>query len=198
MAERAITALPGTNPESDAEDPDGREDPMTAPVPPPADGADVAGVTPPTSADGDRPMGATAGPGRTLKLVATLTPTTQGGYQAVLAAGAEGCDPRLQMVAVAGLMDALDALARLTADAEARWQTTPRYPASLVRPTTRAVAAQAIPQPPASSDTARPSTAGTYSSADARNAAGPLAQDAPTHDATPVSHRRGNQLALFT
>lgn len=65
---------------------------------------------------------------RTLKLVVTLQPIDGAGYGALLALGADGCDPLFRSVAVADLPAALDEVPALAAEAETRWQAQPRYP----------------------------------------------------------------------
>jgi hypothetical protein len=71
-----------------------------------------------------------------VKLVIRLHPDASAGYRALLALGADGCDPELRAAAVPDLLAALDEVPSLLADAEARWHTRPRYP-TLPRPTTR-------------------------------------------------------------
>ena len=72
-------------------------------------------------------------PHRALKLVVTLQPSDAGGYRAVLAVGADGCDPLLRCVEGESLASILAAVPTLVAEAEARWQVQPRYPA--IKPT---------------------------------------------------------------
>ena len=79
------------------------------------------------------PAAASEAPRRALKLVLSLQPATGSeapGYRALLAVGAEGCDPLFRSVEVAGLPAALAEVPALVADAEARWQTQPHYPAT--------------------------------------------------------------------
>ena len=71
-----------------------------------------------------------------VKLVIRLHPDASAGYRALLALGADGCDPELRAAAVPDLLAALDEVPALLADAEARWHARPRYP-PLPRPTTR-------------------------------------------------------------
>jgi hypothetical protein len=78
-------------------------------------------------------MEATESSRRSLKLVLTLTPTQTVGYRALLALGADGCDPVLRSVEVADLPAAFQEIAALVAAAEARWQIQPRNPASTKR-----------------------------------------------------------------
>lgn len=82
-----------------------------------------------------------------VKLVIRLHPDASAGYRALLALGADGCDPELRAVAVPDLLAALDEVPALLANAEARWHTRPRYP-PLPRPVTRhgpAIAGRAQP-----------------------------------------------------
>lgn len=67
-------------------------------------------------------------PRRTLKLVVTLQPSDAHGYHAVLAVGADGCDPLLRCVEGESLDAVLDAAPDLVAEAEACWRVQPRYP----------------------------------------------------------------------
>jgi len=67
-------------------------------------------------------------PRRALKLVVTLRLDTNDGVVAVLGLGAEGCDPLLRVAPVEDLLAALEDVPALLAEAEARWQVTPRYP----------------------------------------------------------------------
>jgi hypothetical protein len=66
-------------------------------------------------------------PPRDVKLVVFLRPTGAG-FQACLAAGAEGCDPELRVAEVPDLPAALAALAELAVAAETRWRVQRRYP----------------------------------------------------------------------
>lgn len=85
---------------------------------------------------------------RSLKLVITLRPVLSGespgkgaietgggpdgpAYHAVLAVGADGCDPLIRPAGAAGLAAVLAEIPALVADAEARWQTDPRYPSTV-------------------------------------------------------------------
>ena len=65
--------------------------------------------------------------GRTVKLVAVLRPSDTG-FQAQLAAGADGCDPELRVVHVPDVSGALAGLREVLFTAQNRWQTQPRYP----------------------------------------------------------------------
>lgn len=103
---------------------------------------------------------------RALKLVLHLQPIGAAGYRAFLALGADGCDPLLRFTEVADLAAALDEVPGLVAEAEARWQAQPRYPASTkARPATapsRAKVAQSRPvasegdEPAGDASTAKP------------------------------------------
>ena len=109
-----------------------------APPRQPADGA-RAGTVEAT----DEPPGtgvAAAGPAapaprRSLKLVVTLRPVGGAGYRALLALGADGCDPLLRSAEAGDLQGALDEVPALVAEAEDRWQTHPRNP--MARPAPR-------------------------------------------------------------
>jgi len=78
----------------------------------------------------DEPETAAAVRPRSLKIVLTLQPEDAKGYRAMLAVGAEGCDPVLRSVAVADIAEAVDQMPALVAEAEARWQLQPRYAAT--------------------------------------------------------------------
>ena len=66
---------------------------------------------------------------RACKIVVTLQPSDADAYRAVLAVGADGCDPLLRRVEGESLEAILTAVPDLVAEAEARWQVQPRYPA---------------------------------------------------------------------
>ncbi len=100
---------------------------------------------PPTALDGEMPesqetvpapgdamcSGASCAdaPRRALKLVLTLKPGDgPRTVHVVMAIGAEGCDPLLRSEKVEDLQAALDLVPGLLAEAEARWQSQPRYP----------------------------------------------------------------------
>src|SRR5581483_4357541 len=76
----------------------------------------AAGTTPPSDGPATEPQ---AGARRALKFVVTLQPDPVGSYRAVLAAGADGCDPLLRTLTVQDLAAALTELARLATTAEA-------------------------------------------------------------------------------
>lgn len=127
--------------------------------PPPGEGASttVPKAEAVSDATGDRRRG--------LKLVVTLEPTGDAGYRAVLALGADGCDPSFRTAAVDGLPAALDEVPALLADAEARWQEQPRYPTlpassrssrSAAAADRAATAAAPAPAPPPEPPTERP------------------------------------------
>lgn len=67
---------------------------------------------------------------RALKLVLTLRPAESAGYHALVAVGSDACDPLLRSVDVVDVPAALQEVASLAAEAEARWQTLPRNPSS--------------------------------------------------------------------
>jgi len=89
---------------------------------------------------------------RLLKLVVTVSRDGDGGHRAVLALGRDGCDPLLRVIEAGELEDALQVVPELLAEAEARWQLQPRYPA--VAPTTPVANRSArTPSPQASTAT---------------------------------------------
>ena len=65
---------------------------------------------------------------RGLKLVATLQPAEGSTYRAILALGADGCDPLLRCLEAETLPAILAAVPALLTEAEARWVVQPRYP----------------------------------------------------------------------
>ena len=65
---------------------------------------------------------------RGLKLVATLQPAEGSTYRAILALGADGCDPLLRCLEAETLPAILAAVPALLTEAEARWAVQPRYP----------------------------------------------------------------------
>lgn len=67
---------------------------------------------------------------RVLKLVVTLQPIEGSTYRAILALGADGCDPLLRCLEAETLPAILAAVPALLTDAEARWAVQPRYPAT--------------------------------------------------------------------
>jgi hypothetical protein len=143
--------------------------------------ADGEESTPPEDAEGEgeeRPTAAEGPPEprprRSLKVVLTLQPQNDTGYQAVLALGADGCDPILRSIEVADLAGAWAELPALLAEAEDRWENQPRYPAAAPAKTTRVAPARAA---------AKPETA---------PAEGGPSSPAPASESTP-----SDQLALF-
>jgi hypothetical protein len=86
-------------------------------------------------------------PRRSLKVVLTLQPQDGTGYQALLALGADGCDPILRSIVVADLAGAWAELPALLMEAEDRWENQPRYPAALPAKTTRAAPPRAAAKP---------------------------------------------------
>ncbi len=69
-------------------------------------------------------------PRRALKLVITVSAGDAEGQRAVLALGSEGCDPVLRVIEPGGMQAALQAAPAFLAEAEARWQRHPQYPAA--------------------------------------------------------------------
>ena len=67
---------------------------------------------------------------RVLKLVVTLQPIEGSTYRAILALGADGCDPLLRCREAETLPAILAAVPALLTEAEARWAVQPRYPAT--------------------------------------------------------------------
>jgi hypothetical protein len=82
-------------------------------------------------------------PHRSLKLVVTLQPTDDHGYRAIVALGSTDCDPLFRALDAPDLPTSLAIVPSLLAEAEARWNTQPRYPSA--RPIPKA-------KPPARAD----------------------------------------------
>lgn len=108
---------------------------------------------------------------RGLKLVVVLEPTNDQGYRALLALGAADCDPLFRSVPAEGLVAALAAVPALLADAQARWQSQPRYPTAAPVP-----AAGPRPTPSAGRSTSRTTTP---AAAPQSGPAGPEQEPAP-------------------
>jgi hypothetical protein len=150
--------------------------------------------SPQVPADAGPPAGETcqsgqghAWTGRAVKLVA-LVRSTDTGYQAQLAAGAEGCDPELRVVDVPDLPSALAVLPEVLAAAEARWQQRPRYPA-----VTGAPASPHAPRP-AGAPASSPARARTDRAHEPAAAHAVPAVPAPP---APPAQPGGEQLSLF-
>ena len=94
-------------------------------------------------------------PERTLKVVLTLQPRDDVHYRALIALGADGCDPVLHTLDGQGLPGILAAIPDLLVRAEAHWAVHPRYPT--------------VPTPPKA--TAKSATAAKPSSTQAEQAA---------------------------
>ena len=116
-------------------------------------------------------------PSRTLRLAVTLQPM-ETGYRALLAVGADDCDPLLQQVEVDGWPALAEALQDLTDAAAIRWREQPRNPALTLPPK---------PTPTAKHTTGRATEARTAS---------PGAGDGETRPAVADTAPSG-QLALF-
>ena len=89
--------------------------------------------------------------GPAVKLVLTLKPGDgPAAMQVVMAIGADGCDPLLRSAEVEDLQAALDLVPGLLAEAEARWQSQPRYPHVHPRAGARSASSRAkeVSQPP--------------------------------------------------
>jgi hypothetical protein len=79
-------------------------------------------------------------PRRLLKIVLTLRPSDGTRFRALLAVGAEGCDPLLRSLESPDLVTTPGELPAVVAEAERRWADQPRYPTAAptkaARPTT--------------------------------------------------------------
>ena len=157
----------------------------------PAAVADQPALTP---APATGPMTEDEAPRRALKLVLTLQPMDDRGYRALLAIGADGCDPVLRSATVDGLPAVLDGVPAVLAEAEAQWQTRPRNPAVAPSPGGRAAGGRRRPND--AGDTAprveqdqRPTTIGSPG--------GDVAPARPTDPVAPRKRPAGDQLTLF-
>jgi len=179
------------NPESAA----GKNSPTTAPTAYLRDPADLCGCVPAPVPDAARairtdvfepgradrpPMSSparggavpatTLQPSRALKLVVTLRPRAGAPIAALLAVGADGCDPIIQSITVDDLHAALVAVSALVAEAEARWADQPRYAAVAAQPDGRQLARR---HPPSNTNHPRADTT-------------TITVDAPAHQADSV------------
>jgi hypothetical protein len=98
---------------------------------------------------------------RTLKLVMSLQPRNGENYRALLALGADGCDPLFRSADVATLTEALALVLPLIAEAEARWQVQPRYPSARPSKTPKSAPAPGHPTATTSPGTSTPRSADT-------------------------------------
>jgi hypothetical protein len=98
-------------------------------------------------------------PRRALKLVMSLQPRDGENYWALLALGAEGCDPVFHSVDVDALTEVLALIPPLVAEAEARWQTQPRYPSARPSKSSKFAPTPTHPSAAASPDTSTPKSA---------------------------------------
>lgn len=86
-------------------------------------------------------------PRRSLKVVLTLQPSDGSGFRALLALGADGCDPILRSLEVTDLAAAWDELPGLLAEAEDQWANQPRYPDTAPTKPARAAVPRAAAKP---------------------------------------------------
>ncbi len=127
--------------------------------------------------------------GRTLKVVLTLQPRDDAHYRALIALGADGCDPVLHTLDAQDLPAILAAIPDLLAQAEAHWTVHPRYPT--------------VPPPPKA--TAKPSTPTKPATTQPEQAPDPADGEHPSHpapptpvlDAEPSASDSAGQLTLF-
>jgi hypothetical protein len=133
--------MPATNPDSpvpntDCSHADGADHQAFAIAPAPSAVAHNGYALPAPVAGGETTPGGTesASPAtnqavrRALKLVLTLQPDDVGGYRALLAFGADGCDPLFRRAVAPSLEVALGEIAALVTEAEERWRHQPRNP----------------------------------------------------------------------
>ncbi|MFN8472808.1 MAG: hypothetical protein U0822_11515 [Anaerolineae bacterium] len=128
-------------------------------------------------------------PRRALKLVLTLQPRDDAHYRALVALGADGCDPILHTLDAGDLPAILAAIPDLLAQAEAHWAVHPRYPTVPTPP--KATAKPATPAKPAAT---QPEQA--PDPADGEHPSHP-APRAPTVHAEPSASDSAGQLTLF-
>jgi hypothetical protein len=168
---------------------------------PPADhepgGPTTCGATAEPAADTVPPMddvaeggvATAAGVRRALKLVVTLRPADGRGYRALLALGADGCDPMFRAVEAADFAAALAEALPLLAEAEGRWRTRPRNATVAPRRTVDDARARASDAP----------TSAATEAAAAMTSAGPAPESPPPPVGAPAAARaaRAGQLPLF-
>lgn len=126
-------------------------------------------------------------PRPTLKVVLTLQPREDNHYRALIALGADGCDPVLHTLNGQDLPAILAAIPDLVTQAEDHWAVHPRYPT--------------VPTPPKA--TAKPTT--SANSAQQEQAPAPADDGQPSHPAPtsvldaepPVDTDTAGQLTLF-
>ena len=124
-----------------------------------------------------------------LKLVVTLQPGEGQAYRAILALGADGCDPLLRCLEAETLPTILATVPALLAEAEARWAVQPRYPTT----TPAKAKPRATPSPVTAPTTTEPGDATVVAAAPPP--AGPSAADAPPPP--PPASAPAGQLSLF-
>lgn len=100
-------------------------------------------------------------PRRALKLVVSLQPREGQRYNALLALGADGCDPLLRSIDVDAPTAVLALVPALIAEAEARWQTQPRYPSARPGKAPRSTPAPSRPTDVPPPDPPTPKSAGS-------------------------------------
>jgi hypothetical protein len=116
--------------------------------------SDAAVITVPVDMPSARPL-------RALKLVMSLQPRDGQSYRALVALGADGCDPLFRSIDADALTEALALIPPLIAEAEARWQTQPRYPSARPSKTPKSAPASGHPTAAPSPDTSTPRSADT-------------------------------------
>lgn len=133
-------------------------------------------------------------PRRVLKLVLTLRPDEGAGYSALLALGADGCDPLFRCAVVPTLEAALNGVAALVVEAEERWQHQPRNSGLAIPQIT-------VKTAPVPSDDAEQTTTVTEAvpSVEPSEAEEPITSQLTAAN-TPATTKRGaaSQLSLFS
>jgi hypothetical protein len=105
---------------------DVQPDPCGCTTGPDAHGGETMAPAPTEPGEGSSVQAST---NRTVKLVAVLRPSGTG-FQAQLAAGADGCDPERRVVHVPDVTGALMGLREVLFTAQNRWHMQPRYPST--------------------------------------------------------------------
>ncbi|HZS01229.1 MAG TPA: hypothetical protein VFE37_21100 [Chloroflexota bacterium] len=177
----AADSAPAEPPDADASLP-APPQPPTAPVPEAAPAPEAVGPT-----AGDAPAR------RALKLVVSLRPSNAVGYRALIALGADGCDPLLRTADVPDLAGALDEVPGLLAEAEGRWELQPRYPAAVSVKTRPASSSRAPASPYRPPGGGRPATAAEPQPAPTLSPA-----RAPASPHSPPATSPADQLTLFS
>lgn len=185
--QRPATGLAATQDVSAADEPPADHEP-DGPVTRGATAESAPASMPSVDGVAEGGVATTASVRRALKLVVTLRPEDGLSCRALLALGANGCDPVFRSVETTDLAAALSEVLPLLAEAEARWRTRPRNATAAPRGTDVDSSARASGDPtPAAAEAAGPPTP-----------VGPAPQSPPRVGAPATAPAgRAGQLPLF-